>query len=149
MKRDFSKRDAFRKKYKKISPWWRFIRQEFKLIEAYQIQTYIKGYDYRDSKVCLTPDGLLTAYMGLSWGASGLTIDTKSSRRGSCVHDAGYYLSQKGVFKGKKSERVKCELDDMLRSIAIEDGMYHWRAEIWHEAVEELGFLAWEKSHKS
>lgn len=139
----YFKRKQFKKIYKKNSPWWKIIRQEFELVFCYLHSTPIEGYEYEDDNVSLSSNGLLCIKKGFTWGASGPTFDTESSRRGSCVHDALYYLSQKGVFDGENSDKIKNISDNIMYDIIIEDGMFKWRADIWFGSVQMAGHSAW------
>jgi len=134
----------FHKKYKRITPWWRVISQEFKLLEQHSRQTLIFNKPYEDEQVKLHKNGLLTIKPGFLWGASFLTIDTPSSREASCVHDGLFYLSDKGLFKGKDSEGIRKISDDLLYKICIENGMYSWRAKTWHTVLRKFSGIAWE-----
>jgi hypothetical protein len=135
----------FHKKYKKISPWWKFIRQEFELTISHVEKTPIIGYSYEDKKVKLTKTGFITLKEGFKWGASSFTIDTKSSRRGSCSHDGFFYLSDMGVFKGPESYSIMHQANDYMYSVLLEDGMYEWRAKGWYEGLEFGSESSWEK----
>lgn len=77
---------------------------------------------------------------GFPWdGASGPTWDTKSSVRGSCVHDAFYYLERRGLLD---ANRWRVVADEMIRDICIEDGMWAWRAEIWYKVLRTFAASA-------
>ena len=111
---------------------------------------YRKGYKYQLARdyavhvsICppkkieteylrLTPDGKLTIFKGYAWdGASGPTIDTKSSMRGSLVHDALYQLIRHGLLDDSQREKA----DELLYSICRDDGMMWIRANLWEKAV--------------
>jgi len=80
----------------------------------------------------LSNNGFLTILEGYAWdGASGPTIDTKSSMRGSLVHDVLYQLIRLGKLDISWREKA----DDILHNICVEDGMNHARAELWEEMV--------------
>jgi len=134
----------FHKKYKKISPWWKFIRQEFVLEVCHHRQTLILNKQFEDDKVALRKNGLLTVKAGFDFGASGPTIDTRSSREASCVHDAIYYLSDKGLFKGDDSMKMRGIADKLLYKICRENGMFQWRAKSWLRTLEIFGGISWE-----
>lgn len=134
----------FHYKYNRISPWWRFIRQEFELIIAHREETGICGYIYDDKKVSLDIYGEIVIKPAFYWGASGPTIDTKSSRRGSCVHDALFYLSDKGVFQGNSSKIILGRANKLIYNMCIEDGMFYWRAKGWYKALQFASGSAWE-----
>ena len=130
--------------YEVTSPWWRFIRQEFKLCAHYSINVGIFNRPHEDDKVKLTSGGILTIKPGFLWGASGPTIDTKSSRRASLVHDALYHLSDTGLFKGDESRKMREISDNLLYKICVEDKMFKYRAKLWLKSLEIFGGFAWE-----
>lgn len=139
---------SFHKKYKKISPWWRFIRQEFELLKAHTEIISITGYDYEDDFVKLNHQGFITVKTGFKWGASSLTVDTKSSRRASLIHDAIFYMSYKGVFQGPFSKDIMHESNSILYHMCLADGMWRWRAKAWFEALELGSSASWESNLK-
>lgn len=82
--------------------------------------------------ITLTQDGLLTIKYGYAWdGASGPTRDTKSSMRGSLVHDALYQLGRMKLIAMEERE----EIDTVFWRICRTDGMWRARAFIWWRAV--------------
>jgi len=85
----------------------------------------------------LSYGGRLSIRRGYAWdGASFLTFDTKSSMRGSLIHDALYQLMREGhLDRDKWRERA----DELLRDICIEDGMWEWRANMWYFFVRHFG----------
>ena len=134
----------FHRRYKKISPWWKFIRQEFELTENHHRQTVIYDNPFSNHKVELRKNGLLTVKAGFDFGASGPTIDTKSSREASCVHDAIYYLSDRGLFEGEDSRKMRGIADKLLYEICIENKMWKYRAKSWLKTLELFGGYAWQ-----
>jgi len=85
--------------------------------------------------IALGVDGVLRIGKGYSWdGASGPTVDTKSSMRGSLVHDALYQLMRMNLLE--RSWRSKA--DDVLFQFCEEDGMWRWRARMWRAMVGEF-----------
>lgn len=79
--------------------------------------------------------GLLEILPGFAWdGASGPTIDTKSSMRGGCVHDALYRFIRRELLPPE----VKSIADELLHDICVMDEMWHWRADSWYLAVDRL-----------
>lgn len=94
--------------------------------------------------ICLTKDGLLTIYNGYaSDGPSGATIDTRSSMRGSFVHDALYQLLRMGLLPQSMRQLV----DDEAQRIWIEDGMWKFRARLWHRELRKFGASAADPSN--
>jgi len=82
--------------------------------------------------ITLSPTGLLTIRYGYAWdGASGPTRDTKSSMRGSLVHDALYQLGRMKVL----DDDQRSEADEVFWRICRTDGMWRARAFIWWRAV--------------
>lgn len=134
----------FHNKYKRTSYWWVFIRQSFVLEFCHHRQTLIFGKTFEDDKIILRKNGLLCIKAGFDFGASGPTWDTKSSREASCVHDALYYLSDKGLFEGDSSQKMRQISDTMLYTICLENGMWEWRAKLWLKALEIFGGWSWE-----
>lgn len=83
--------------------------------------------------IWLDEEGFLVVKKGYAWdGASGPTIDTKSSMRGSLVHDALYQLMRMGLLDEKI---VRPKADALLKKLCIEDGMNYIRADFWKIAV--------------
>lgn len=81
-------------------------------------------------------DDLLLIKKGYAWdGASGPTIDTKSSMRGSLVHDPLYQL----MSEGKLGAYYRPHADAELERICIEDGMSRIRAFVWERCVNLFG----------
>jgi hypothetical protein len=117
--------------------------------------SYSEGYKYQVEQDCsafvgiysgeetietdyikLDGNGFMTVKRGYAWnGASGPTIDTPSTIRGSAFHDATYQLIQLGLL----SEYCRKKADENLRSMCIEDGMLSFRADLWYEAVRLCG----------
>jgi len=113
----------------------------------------LKGYKYElmekyfhDTGI-IPPAPILTEYIYLglngelaireryAWdGASGPTFDTKSSQRASLVHDSLYQLLSLGLLGQEHRQRA----DELLRDIAIADGMWRWRAWAWYYAVRAV-----------
>ncbi len=85
----------------------------------------------------LGADGILLIKRGFFWdGASGPTIDTPSVHRGACIHDALYRLFQKGHLT-EESDRRKA--DRILYDYLRHDGMWKFRAKVWHRSLRRWG----------
>ena len=94
--------------------------------------------------VLVNPLGLLKIKAGYAWdGASGPTLDTPSSMRGSLVHDALYQLIREGLFE----EWYRLEADVEAQRIWREDGMWKWRVMSWFLSLR--GFAKFAISPKS
>lgn len=112
---------------------------KYQLARCYAGQTPIAGYGILTPFIELTPGGMLTINTGYAWdGASGPTLDTKSSMRGSLVHDAFYQLEREELISQKEREKI----DRLLHDICIQDGMWGWRADLWLWAVRKFGIFA-------
>lgn len=134
----------------------------FKSLVIEIIQTDILGYEYNDGYVKITKDGTLTIFTGFEWSASGPTIDSPWTRRGSKYHDSIYYLAQEGVFEGKKSSKIRKKADKLLYRTMREDAnnpkliwyvaiavlpVRYSRCECWYYAVRWAGRSSWESHH--
>lgn len=114
---------------------------------------YKKGYKYQldqtyDDHITIRPEeNIRTRYISLSvsgeleirygyaWdGASGPTIDTPSSMRGSLIHDALYQLMRMSLLDHKWKKAI----DIMFEGTLVDDDMWSWRARIWYRGVEKL-----------
>jgi len=112
---------------------------KYQLVRCYSLLTPIAGYNVLTSFIQLDPDGILTIKKGYAWdGASGPTLDTKSSMRGSLVHDAFYQLEREEHI----SQRERKKIDMLLHDICVEDEMWGWRADLWLWAVRKIGIFA-------
>jgi hypothetical protein len=104
------------------------------LVEDVTFQTEIyPTEDIVTRFVELTVDGKLTLREGFFWdGASGPTIDSRSSRRAAAIHDGLYRLAQKKLIAGEANRR---KTDRIFYDYLIEDGMWKFRAKVWLRAV--------------
>lgn len=101
-----------------------------------ELVTSIKGYSAKTEYIQLWDDGRLILEKDYCWnGASGISIDTPSTRRGSAGHDALYQLIDLGVIP--QDMRIAADRD--LRRWCIEDGMPSFRADLWYTAVRAFG----------
>lgn len=109
---------------------------KYQLCKQYSIQTLIYPATLIMADfISLQPCGLLIIDKGYAWdGASGPTLDTKSSMRGSLVHDALYQLMRLGLIPENNREYA----DKLLHDICVEDGMNKLRAHIWKDMVESF-----------
>lgn len=81
------------------------------------------------------PSTALYIFRGYAWdGASGPTIDTKSSMRGSLLHDVIYQAIRLEILP------ADCRLlaDLLLYRVLIEDKMWPLRAQTWFLMVREF-----------
>jgi hypothetical protein len=121
---------------------------KYQLAKFYRHQVRIYAYDIETEYISLKKTGMLIIKKGYAWdGPSGLTIDTKSSMRGSLVHDALYELLRKSYLPVGFGYRTVADM--LLWEICVEDGMWKWRADIWLAAVQNFaGFAASKDSLK-
>lgn len=79
---------------------------------------------------------LLVAYVGYSWdGASGPTIDSKTSMRASLVHDILYQCIEEGYIPISYRKAA----DQEFRKICLADGMGRFRAWYYYRALRLFG----------
>lgn len=98
------------------------------------IKTPIIGVRIVDRFFILEEDGTLWIFAGFAWnGASGPTFDTKSSIGPSTVHDIFCICMRDGRLDYDKWQDT---VNDFFRQQCIEDGMWGWRASLWHSGVE-------------
>lgn len=113
---------------------------KYQLVSDYWIKLPVnpnKEFDREFLKLDL--DGFLTIKKGYAWdGASGPTIDTKNSMRGSLVHDALYQLMRMRVLP----QSYRKHADDLFYSILRKDGMSAIRAGVWYRSVDEAAAFA-------
>ena len=112
---------------------------KYQLAEDYEIKTELVGYTIDTEFIKLTPIGMLVIRSGYAWdGASGPTIDTQDSMRGSLVHDALYQLMRQELLPQEERDYA----DRLLAEICIQDGMSKFRANSWLFAVNEFAASA-------
>ncbi len=119
---------------------------KYQLHSYIHVQTEIKPHkNIACGFISLTRAGVLSIASGYAWdGASGIAWDTKSSMRGSLVHDALYELLRNCLIVDEYREYA----DRLLRDICIEDGMWAWRANAWYKAVSEVAEFAADPENK-
>lgn len=109
---------------------------KYQIAETYQHLTDIFGFEIDAEFITLNKTGLLTIKRGYAWnGASGPTIDSKCSMRGSLVHDALYQLM--GI--DHRLIPFRLYADELLHDICREDGMTAVRSWLWKKAVNIFG----------
>lgn len=108
---------------------------KYQLAESYSIITPIKpDAPVKHEFFTLSKTGKLWIKSGYAWdGASGPTFDSKSSMRPSLVHDVFCQMMRAGLLSYDKWQDA---VNALFRQQCIEDGMWAWRAAIWHSAVE-------------
>ena len=109
---------------------------KYQLQSPYRVQTDIlPDADVITDYVLLGTTGMLSILAGFAWdGASGIP-DTPQVMRASLAHDALYGLIRAGEIPETWRERA----DNLLRSICLEDGMEHFRAEAVYQGVRIFG----------
>lgn len=118
---------------------------KYQLADDERCQVSIRSLQEIDTEfISLTRTGLLTVKRGYAWdGPSGPTIDTKSSMRGSLIHDALYQLIREGHLPAWDRNRA----DDELYRLCVEDGMWKWRAALWRREVRKFAAGAASPKH--
>lgn len=118
---------------------------KYQTLENYTCPTGIitgKRRAVKDSWVKLDPTGEIHILKGYAWdGASGPTVDSKSSMFASLVHDALYQLMREEQLDRKYRKSV----DDLFYNHCIECGMNKKRAKLWYWAVRWFGESATRK----
>jgi len=100
------------------------------------LDTGILGYDVKTKFIRLFPNGFMLLRDGYAWdGASGPTIDTKSSMRGSAGHDALFKLCRLELLPVE----LQPEFDALLERWSLEDGMWPIRASLWEKMLNWFG----------
>ena len=117
-------------------------RYKYQLLEDYSLQIELEppsGIVSAGGWICLDDDGMLWIKSGYCWdGASGPTVDTPSSMRGSLVHDALYQLMREGLMP----QEARPGADALFWEIVVEDGMPRWRAWYYRKGLRFAGFAA-------
>ncbi len=114
-------------------------KYKYQLTKDFSQKTNITGFNITTEYLRLETNGLLHIKKGYCWdGPSGPTIDTKSAMRGSLVHDALYQLIRMGLLPLSNREAA----DKELYIILLEDGMWGWRAWLWHRSVRKAAASA-------
>lgn len=107
---------------------------KYQLEALYACETPVTGTLIEDDLFTLYESGLLVIRRGFAWdGASGPTFDSKSSMRASLVHDVFCVCMRDGRLSYEKWQDT---VNEFFRQQCIEDGMWKWRAGLWHAAVE-------------
>lgn len=106
--------------------------------DCYVDLPWLKGVSFDSEWINIEPTmGRLTGKAGYCYdGASGPTIDTDDSMRGTLWHDIGYQLIRLGVLPKKPYKKL---FDKLLRDTCIDAGMPEIRADLWHEFVTGFG----------
>lgn len=110
---------------------------KYQLVERETFQTRIYPDQVLKTEwITLHPDGALVLEPDYAWdGASGPTIDSDSTMRGSAVHDALYQLMKLGLLDLKWFKPSNRELLRWLKK----DGMWFMRRRAWYRAVQQFG----------
>ena len=112
--------------------------------EVFQTNIY-PSHDIKTQFIDLYMDGKLVIKSGYAWdGASGPTVDTPSSMRGSLVHDALYQLMR----QGKILRRWRHNVDDFMLKCLLEDKMWPCRAKLWRREVGKFAGFATNPKNK-
>jgi len=100
------------------------------------LKTNITGFSVSHPFFQLHANGMLLIKQGYAWdGASGPTLDTKSSMRSSLGHDVLYQMMREGLLPHDCFHPA----NEFLRDQSKQDGMWKCRANMWFDAVEDFG----------
>lgn len=116
-----------------------YYKDEYKYQLTRDLWTYtgITGYYANTEYITLWRSGWMLTRKGYAYdGASGPTVDTKSSMRCSAAHDCLYQLCREG-FLPKELQPI---FDDILERIGKEDGMWRIRANFWERMLNLFGW---------
>lgn len=117
---------------------------KYQLDEAYIVKTDVLGFSIDTEFIGLDSLGFLVIKRGYAWdGASGPTVDTDDTFRGSLVHDVFYQLMREKFIPLTWRKHA----DDILRTMLVEDGMWKLRALLWHDALFVVGEPAADPKH--
>lgn len=109
---------------------------KYQLNKTTIIFTGILGFDIVTEFVHLYENGFMEVFKYYAWdGASGPTVDTKSSMRFSLAHDVLYQLMRLGLLP----HTLKDKVDNMVLTIGKRDGMWKLRTNIWERALNWFG----------
>ncbi len=113
---------------------------KYRLEETFEFQlTGIKDCFCKTPFIELTVEGRIIIKKNYAWdGASGPTLDTKSSMRASLVHDALYQLIRLELLPFS----YKRAADKNFYALCIHDGMWKWRAKLWYKVVAKFADYA-------
>ena len=112
---------------------------KYQLARDAWFKTDIVGYGIETDLITLHDDGWLHIHRLYSWdGPSGPTKDTKSSMRGSLVHDALYQLIRQQLIPRDCRELA----DKELKKKCLADRMWEWRANSWFWFVRKFASRA-------
>lgn len=119
-------------------------RYKYQTLSLYQIKTDVRSGQKKTvftagGWIALGHSGTMNIKADYCWdGASGPTIDTKTSMRASLVHDALYQLMREGLVDDDCREVA----DDLFEKLCIEDGMNRFRAWYYRQGLRFAGFAA-------
>lgn len=112
-------------------------KYKYRLLRAYTILTPLMLALPITTRYLTLVDGRLTIALNYAWdGPSGISIDTRTFRRGSLVHDAVYQLCREGWLDYKIHREIG---DRLLQQICTEDGMWPIRASWVYAGVHLFG----------
>ena len=111
-------------------------KYQLKMTAEFLIPLLVPYAGYTSEYVDILDGGVLVIRKGYAWdGASGITIDTRSSMRLSLVHDVLYQLIRLGVLP----RSFKAIADKILYFMGVLDEMFRIRAGAWYQAVKHCG----------
>ena len=107
---------------------------KYQLEEPYAVQTPVIGYNIQTRYFTLYPNGYMVVGVGYAWdGASGPTLDSKSSMTPSLVHDVFCQMMRDKLIS---YDLWQDTINAFFKKQCIDCGMNPLRAAIWHAGVE-------------
>ena len=112
----------------------------YQLAEDEYFQTEIYPEEHINTNfIEMTGKGFLRVKRGYAWdGPSGPTFNTKSSMRGSLIHDALYQLMRMQLLDAK----YRVVADEIIYNICVKDKMWKWRAALWRRELKKFASFA-------
>ena len=118
--------------------------QGFRVYETWSYQTNIAVDRIIRTRYIDLVQGLLIMKPGFCFEPSGPTFKTKSFMRGSCAHDAIYWLIKNGHIEAEWKDAA----DDLMYELCILDKMIELRAKWCYKAVSTFGDNSIDKSSR-
>ena len=118
---------------------------KYQLREDAWFKTSFIGFHAELAYITLYEDGWVYVQNGYAWdGPSGPTLDTKSSLRGSLLHDVLYQLIRFEVLP--RDARIDADEEALKRW--LEDKMWRVRAWVWTKLLNKHAATAAHPDHK-
>ena len=118
---------------------------KYQLREDAWFKTNFIGFHAELNYITLYEDGWVYVRKGYAWdGPSGPTLDTKSTLRGSVLHDVLYQLIRFEALP--RDARIKADAEALKRW--LQDKMWKVRAYVWTKLLNKHAATAAHPDHK-